>query len=183
MDSLFSDVHGALTMIDRRILLASATSLAAFSAFRWLGFGSASAGEKSTEKFEIEKTPEEWKKQLSPAQYNVLREAGTERPFTSPLNKEKRKGTFACAGCDLPLFASETKFESGTGWPSFYQALPNSIVEKTDRTFMMVRTETLCRRCGGHLGHVFDDGPKPTGLRYCMNGLALSFKPAEGGAT
>ena len=97
-------------MIDRRILLASATSVAAFSAFRWLGLGSASAGEKTTEKFEIEKTPAEWKKQLSPAQYNVLREAGTERPFTSPLNKEKRKGTFACAGCDLPLFASDTKF-------------------------------------------------------------------------
>jgi peptide-methionine (R)-S-oxide reductase len=154
-----------------------------FLAFRWLGLGSASAGEKTTEKFEIEKTPAEWKKQLSPAQYNVLREAGTERPFTSPLNKEKRKGTFACAGCDLPLFASETKFESGTGWPSFYQALPNSIVEKSDRTFMMVRTETLCRRCGGHLGHVFDDGPKPTGLRYCMNGLALTFKPANGSTT
>jgi peptide-methionine (R)-S-oxide reductase len=171
-------------MIDRRILLASATSLAAFSAFRWLGLGGeAKAGEKTTEKFEIEKTPEEWRKQLSAAQYNVLREAGTERPFTSPLNKEKRKGTFACAGCDLSLFSSDTKFESGTGWPSFYQALPNAIVEKSDRTFMMVRTETLCQRCGGHLGHVFDDGPRPTGLRYCMNGLALSFKAADGSAS
>ncbi|TKT72452.1 peptide-methionine (R)-S-oxide reductase MsrB [Afipia massiliensis] len=171
-------------MIDRRILLASAMSLAAFSAFRWLGLGgNANAGEKSAAKFEIEKTPEEWRKQLSAAQYNVLREAGTERPYSSPLNKEKRKGTFACAGCDLPLFASETKFESGTGWPSFYQALPNAIVEKSDRTMMMVRTETLCRRCGGHLGHVFDDGPKPTGLRYCMNGLALTFKPADGSST
>lgn len=183
MDSLFPDLHGALTMIDRRILLASAMSLAAFSAFRWLGLGNASAGEKSAAKFEIEKTPEEWRKQLSAAQYNVLREAGTERPYSSPLNKEKRKGTFVCAGCDLPLFASETKFESGTGWPSFYQALPNAIVEKSDRTMMMVRTETLCRRCGGHLGHVFDDGPKPTGLRYCMNGLALTFKPADGSST
>lgn len=180
-DSLFSDLHGALTMIDRRILLASATGLAAFSAFRWFGLGgdAKAAGTSAKEKFEIEKTPEEWRKQLTPAQYNVLREAGTERPFTSPLNHEKRKGTFACAGCDLPLFASETKFDSGTGWPSFYQALPNAIVDKTDRSFMMVRTETLCRRCGGHLGHVFDDGPKPTGLRYCMNGLALSFKPSD----
>ena len=172
-------------MIDRRILLGSAMSLAAFSAFRWLGLGgdANAAAKTGAEKFEIEKTPEEWKKQLSPAQYNVLREGGTERPFSSPLDKEKRKGTFACAGCDLPLFASETKFESGTGWPSFYQALPNAIVEKSDRTMMMVRTETLCRRCGGHLGHVFDDGPKPTGLRYCMNGLALTFKPADGSST
>ncbi|WIG50029.1 MAG: Peptide-methionine (R)-S-oxide reductase MsrB [Afipia sp.] len=183
MDSLFPDLHGALTMIDRRILLASAMSLAAFSAFRWLGLGSARAGEKSAQKFEIEKTPAEWRKQLSAAQYNVLREAGTERPFTSPLNNEKRKGTFACAGCDLPLFSSDTKFDSGTGWPSFYQALPNAIVEKSDRSYMMVRTETLCRRCGGHLGHVFDDGPKPTGLRYCMNGLALTFKPADGSSS
>lgn len=184
MDSLFSDLHGALTMIDRRILLASATTLAAFSAFRWFGLGgSAHAAEKSAEKFEIEKTPEEWKKQLSAAQYNVLREAGTERPFSSPLNKEKRKGTFTCAGCDLPLFSSDTKYDSGTGWPSFYQALPNAILEKSDRSYMMVRTETLCRRCGGHLGHVFDDGPKPTGLRYCMNGLALSFKAADGSTT
>lgn len=159
-------------------------SLAAFSAFRWLGLGgNAAAAEKGTEKFEIEKTTEEWKKQLSPAQYHVLREAGTERPFSSPLNNEKRKGTFACGGCDLPLFSSDTKFESGTGWPSFYQALPNAILEKSDRTMMMVRTETLCRRCGGHLGHVFDDGPKPTGLRYCMNGLALSFKPTGGSST
>jgi peptide-methionine (R)-S-oxide reductase len=185
MDSLFPDLHGALTMIDRRILLASATTLAAFSAFRWLGLGGdARAAEKSgAEKFEIERTPEEWKKLLTSAQYNVLREAGTERPFSSPLNKEKRKGTFACAGCDLPLFASDTKFESGTGWPSFYQSLPNAILEKSDRSYLMVRTETLCRRCGGHLGHVFDDGPKPTGLRYCMNGLALSFKPADGSTT
>ncbi|CAN5207937.1 peptide-methionine (R)-S-oxide reductase MsrB [soil metagenome] len=185
MDTLFPDLNGALTMIDRRILLASASTLAAFSAFRWFGLGgNAKAAEKAgAEKFEIEKTPEEWKKQLSAAQYNVLRDAGTERPFSSPLNKEKRKGTFACGGCDLPLFSSDTKFESGTGWPSFYQALPNAILDKSDRSYMMVRTETLCRRCGSHLGHVFDDGPKPTGLRYCMNGLALSFKAADGSTT
>lgn len=184
MDSLLSDPHGALTMIDRRILLASAMSLAAIPLLRWLGFGgTAHAAADKTMTFEIQKSDAEWRKQLTPEQYHVLREAGTERPFSSPLNKEKRKGTFACAGCDLPLFSSDTKFESGTGWPSFYQALPNAIIEKEDRTFMMVRTETLCRRCGGHLGHVFEDGPKPTGLRYCMNGLALTFKPSGGSAS
>jgi len=112
----------------------------------------------------------------------VLREAGTERPFSSPLNKEKRKGTFACAGCDLPLFSSDTKFESGTVGRASTGAA-GAIVEKEDRTFMMVRTETLCRRCGGHLGHVFEDGPQPTGLRYCMNGLALAFRPAGGSSS
>lgn len=166
-------------MMDRRILLASVASLFGLAAFRWLRTTPAQAAGK----FEIEKTDAEWRAQLTPQQYEILRKHGTERPGSSPLLKEKRKGTFACAGCDLPLFASETKYDSGTGWPSFYQTLPNAILEKKDTTFMMVRTETLCRRCGGHLGHVFDDGPKPTGLRYCMNGLALTFKPAEGGAT
>ena len=108
----------------------------------------------------------------------MLRKAGTETPFTSPLNKEKRTGVFSCAGCDLPLFSSATKFDSGTGWPSFWQAMSNAVVEETDTTLFMKRTEVLCRRCGGHLGHVFDDGPKPTGLRYCMNGVALNFKAA-----
>jgi peptide-methionine (R)-S-oxide reductase len=131
----------------------------------------------TAEKFEIEKTDAEWKRILTPAQYNVLREHGTERPFTSPLNKEHRKGTFACAGCDLPLFSSEAKFDSGTGWPSFYQPLPNAVGTTEDKSFFMTRTEVHCRRCGGHLGHVFDDGPKPTGLRYCMNGVALKFVP------
>ena len=174
-----------MTMFDRRFLLASGASLAVFGIFRWFGLGGSAdaASDKSTEKFEVEKTEAEWRKQLSPEQYNVLREAGTEYPFTSPLNKEKRKGTFACRGCDLPLFSSDTKFESGTGWPSFWQPLANAIVDKVDRSMMMVRTETLCRRCGSHLGHVFDDGPKPTGLRYCMNGVALTFKPADGSAS
>ncbi len=127
------------------------------------------------EKFEVEKSDAEWKKILSPAAYDVLRREGTERPFTSPLNEEHRKGAFACAGCDLPLFASETKFDSGTGWPSFYAPLPNAVGTSTDTSFFMTRTEVHCRRCGGHLGHVFDDGPAPTGKRYCMNGVAMKF--------
>jgi peptide-methionine (R)-S-oxide reductase len=121
---------------------------------------------------------DEWRKHLSPEAYYVLRKHGTERAGTSPLNREKRKGTFACAGCDLPLFSSDTKFESGTGWPSFYQPLSNAVETQTDRSFFMARTEVHCARCLGHLGHVFDDGPKPTGLRYCMNGIALKFEPA-----
>jgi peptide-methionine (R)-S-oxide reductase len=115
---------------------------------------------------------------LGPQRYHILREAGTEPPFTSPLLKEHRRGTFTCAGCALPLFNSATKFESGTGWPSFWKVLPHAVVERSDRSLMMERTEVLCARCGGHLGHVFDDGPRPTGLRYCMNGLALNFRPA-----
>ena len=128
--------------------------------------------------FEVTKTDAEWRRILKPEVYKVLRQEDTEYPGTSPLLKEHRKGTFACAGCDLPLFASTTKFESGTGWPSFYRPLSNAVATTTDRTIGMVRTEVHCRRCGGHLGHVFDDGPPPTGLRYCMNGLAMVFKPA-----
>ncbi|MBL6853585.1 MAG: peptide-methionine (R)-S-oxide reductase MsrB [Alphaproteobacteria bacterium] len=128
--------------------------------------------------FEVTHTPDEWKKLLGPAAYHIMREQGTEYPFTSPLLNEHRKGTFLCAGCELALFSSDTKFESGTGWPSFWQALPNAVETASDSSMMMERTEVHCRRCGGHLGHVFDDGPKPTGLRYCMDGLALKFKPA-----
>jgi peptide-methionine (R)-S-oxide reductase len=129
--------------------------------------------------YEVTHTDAEWKKLLTPEQYSVLRQAGTERAFTSPLNKEKRAGVFSCAGCALPLFSSRTKFESGTGWPSFYEPIAkNAVDEEVDTMLGMRRTEVLCHRCGGHLGHVFDDGPKPTGLRYCMNGLALTFKPA-----
>ena len=136
------------------------------------------AAHRPAGKFEIEKTDAEWRAQLTPQQYEILRKEGTERPGSSPLLKEHRKGTFACAGCDLPLFSSETKFESGTGWPSFYQPIDNAIGKTEDRTFGMLRTEVHCRRCGGHFGHVFNDGPQPTGLRYCMNGVALSFKAA-----
>ena len=133
---------------------------------------------KAPRTFEVTHTDAEWRKLLSREAYEVLRHEGTERPGSSPLNKEKRAGTFACAGCDLPLFSSTTKFESGTGWPSFWKPLDNAVSTSTDTAFGMSRTEVLCRRCGGHLGHVFDDGPPPTGLRYCMNGVALTFKPA-----
>jgi len=164
-------------MIDRRLLLAGAAGVTALAGFRWLGGSGAQAQKSADTKFEIEKTGAEWRKILTPAQYRVLREHGTERPFTHPLNNEKRKGTFTCAGCDLPLYSSETKYDSGTGWPSFYQPLPNAIGTSDDYAFLMRRTEVHCRRCGGHLGHVFNDGPKPTGLRYCMNGVAMKFVP------
>jgi peptide-methionine (R)-S-oxide reductase len=137
-----------------------------------------SAPQSMAETFEIMKTPEEWKAILSPEQFAVLREEATERSWTSPLLDEHRKGTFNCAGCALPLFASETKYDSGTGWPSFYQPLEKAVGTKEDTGLLSVRTEVHCSRCGGHLGHVFEDGPPPTGLRYCMNGLALAFAPA-----
>jgi peptide-methionine (R)-S-oxide reductase len=129
--------------------------------------------------YEVTHSDDEWHKLLTPAQFDVLRREGTERPFTSPLLDEHRNGTFACAGCDLPLYSSKTKFESGTGWPSFWAPLDNAVDENEDRTFGMSRTAVSCHRCGGHLGHVFTDGPKPTGLRYCMNGVALKFAPAQ----
>jgi peptide-methionine (R)-S-oxide reductase len=125
----------------------------------------------------IKRSDEEWKKELSPETFSVMRNHGTERPGTSPLNKEHRAGTYACAACGLPLFGSSTKFDSGTGWPSFFAPLPQAVGTTTDRSLGMARTEVHCARCGGHLGHVFPDGPRPTGERYCMNGVALRFKP------
>lgn len=128
--------------------------------------------------FSVNHSPAEWRQLLGAQRYAVLREAATERPFSSPLLEEHRKGVFLCAGCAQSLFNSSTKFDSGTGWPSFWRPLAHAVVTRTDRSLMMNRTEVLCSRCGGHLGHVFDDGPKPTGLRYCMNGLSLKFRPA-----
>jgi peptide-methionine (R)-S-oxide reductase len=130
--------------------------------------------------FPVQKTDDEWQEKLSPSQYHVLREHGTERAGTSPLNHEKRAGTFFCAGCGSPLFASDTKFESGTGWPSFWRPLDESVETSEDRSSFMTRTEVHCAKCGGHLGHVFPDGPPPTGQRYCMNGAALKFEPEKG---
>jgi peptide-methionine (R)-S-oxide reductase len=129
----------------------------------------------------IQKTDDEWKRELTPDQYRVLRQHGTERAGTSPLNKEHREGTFFCAGCGEPLFDSDTKYDSGSGWPSFHTAKPGAVATKVDNSHFMTRTEVLCAKCGGHLGHVFPDGPRPTGQRYCMNGVALDFKPKSGG--
>lgn len=132
----------------------------------------------SNPEFEFTRADDEWKAMLTEAEYRVMREEKTERAGSSPMNTEKRTGTFTCKGCDLPLYASETKFDSGTGWPSFYQSLRNAIGTKADNTLFSARTEAHCRRCGSHLGHIFDDGPKPTGKRHCLNGISLSFVPA-----
>jgi peptide-methionine (R)-S-oxide reductase len=164
-------------MVDRRVLLGGFTvgsvAAAVTAALSFRRFDAAAKGG-----FEVTKTEAEWRRQLTPAQYYVLRDHGTERAGTSPLDHEKRRGTFHCAGCDLPVYSSDAKFDSGTGWPSFWKPLPNAIGTSEDNTFFTTRTEVHCRRCGGHLGHVFDDGPAPTGKRYCMNGVAMTFKPA-----
>lgn len=139
---------------------------------------SAQAGDVAKGTFEVSHTPDEWHAILSDDAYDVLREGGTERPFSSPLNDEKRAGIFHCKGCDQALYSSETKFDSGTGWPSFYAALDDAVETMEDRRLFSVRTEVHCDRCGGHLGHIFDDGPKPTGKRHCINGVAMTFKPA-----
>ncbi|MCY1401497.1 Peptide methionine sulfoxide reductase MsrB [compost metagenome] len=154
----------------RQFLFTGATALAFAGAGLLPRFAAA-------ESFEVIYSDAEWRKRLPPERYRILREEGTEMPYSSPLNDEHRAGTFACAGCALPLFSSKTKFDSGTGWPSFWQPLDNAVGTRTDSSYGMVRSEVHCRRCGGHLGHVFEDGPEPTGLRYCMNGLSLTFTP------
>lgn len=169
--------------LSRRHLLGLGGVATAAGLFGLFGLGAcsraapAAAEARPSRQFEVMHSDAQWRQQLTPAQYAVLRQQATERPYSSPLNKEHRQGTFACAGCALPLFSSSTKFESGTGWPSFWAPLHNAIGEDRDVTFGMLRVEVHCRRCGGHLGHVFNDGPRPTGLRYCMNGAAMVFVP------
>ena len=162
----------------RQFLYVAGATLGLAPLVAWLGSPSM-ANTTSSERFPVSKTDEEWRQALTGEQYYILRTHGTERPFTSPLNAEKRRGLFACAGCGQPLFSSDTKYESGTGWPSFYKPLDSAVATTVDSSYFMVRTEVHCARCGGHLGHVFPDGPKPTGERFCMNGVALTFKPEK----
>lgn len=165
--------------MQRRSFLFGSAAVAAVGAGAFMLRGTApTPALAAEEKFEVTLTDAEWRKKLTPAQYNILRQQGTEPPFTSPLLDEHRAGTFACAGCDLALFDAATKFESGTGWPSFNDPIEGSVETSTDRSWGMVRTEVHCANCGSHLGHVFEDGPPPTGLRYCVNGVALDFHAA-----
>jgi peptide-methionine (R)-S-oxide reductase len=162
-----------MAMLDRRTLLGCTGAVALAVGLRWFG----ETAPRESRKFEVERQDSEWRRILTKAQYEVLRLHRTEPPGSSPLNHEKHRGVFACAGCDLPLFSWLTKYDSGTGWPSFWRPLDDALGTATDYVFLMPRTEVHCRRCGGHLGHRFEDGPPPTGLRYCINGAALAFKP------
>ena len=167
-----------LDRLETRRELLGAGGLAVVGLVAGIVTASGSRARAAASSFEVRRSAAEWRRRLGPQRYHILREAGTERPFASPLLKEKRKGIYACAGCGLPLFSSTAKYDSGTGWPSFWKALPKAVAYKRDLSLGMVRTEERCRRCGGHLGHVFDDGPRPTGKRHCINGLSLTFKPA-----
>lgn len=160
-------------MVSKRTFLGSVAAL-----LGGLAVGGCSKQAGAAETFEVTKSPEQWRAILTPAQYAVLREEGTERPRSSPLNDEHRRGIYRCAGCKLPVYDSSAKFESGTGWPSFTAPIEGAVRTKPDRGLLGTRTEVHCRRCGGHLGHVFDDGPPPTGQRWCMNGIAMEFIPA-----
>ena len=162
-------------MTDRRQFLSIAAMGTAAAAL----FGWRSTRADAAQQFEFQLSDEAWRKKLTPAAYRTLRHEATEYPFTSPLNNEHRAGIFSCAGCALQLYSSKTKFDSGTGWPSFWQPLPRAIATRSDRSLLFERVEVHCRRCGGHLGHVFDDGPEPTGKRYCMNGVAMAFTPGK----
>lgn len=164
--------------MQRRVFLSTAMSAFGAAVAACSVEADQKAAKPAAETFEVTKTEAEWRKVLTPTQFQILRKHDTESPGTSPLNSEHRKGIFSCAGCALPLYSSDTKFDSGTGWPSFWAPLDNAVKTHDDRSFGMTRNAVTCRRCDGHLGHVFHDGPKPTGLRYCMNGLALTFKPA-----
>lgn len=166
--------------VRRRHFVVGATVFAAAGFLSFLSSGSHAQGSSDPAEtgFEVTKTEAEWRTILSEAEYVVLREEATEKAYSSPLNDEKRPGTYHCAGCRLPLYASDAKFDSKTGWPSFFRSLENAIGTKADNTLFTTRTEVHCRRCGGHLGHIFDDGPQPTGLRHCLNGVALDFEPA-----
>ncbi|MEO8618976.1 MAG: peptide-methionine (R)-S-oxide reductase MsrB [Sphingomicrobium sp.] len=161
------------TMMTRRFAI-GAGSLALFGGFVAISRPGDAAGGK----FAVQKSEAQWKAQLGAQRFAILRQEGTERPFSSPLLKEKRRGTYACAGCGQPVFLSATKFDSGTGWPSFFREIPGKVAFRNDSSLGMSRTEEHCSRCGGHLGHVFDDGPRPTGKRHCINGLSLTFRSA-----
>ena len=164
-------------MTRRQLLFSAGAAVGLVPVVGWVGSRGALDPALATKRFPVEKTKDEWKAQLSPEAYRVLREHGTERAFSSSLNDEKREGTFTCAGCGLGLFDHETKFDSGTGWPSFWRPLAGAVGNSVDRSWFRVRNEIHCASCGGHLGHVFPDGPAPTGERYCMNGVAMDFKP------
>jgi len=165
--------HTVMPTVSRTRFLAVAAAAGAACAWRGPALASGAGA--------VVRSDAEWKRRLSPEAYDVLRHGGTEPPFSSPLDAEHRAGIYTCAGCGLALFSSRTKFDSGTGWPSFYAPLPRAVATRSDRDLMEERTEVHCRRCSGHLGHVFDDGPKPTGLRYCIDGVALSFRPGRSG--